>query len=347
MRLSTVLSLLCVACAYGRDAYPVKVIPCPRLAPAPTIDGGLADPCWTKAPLVSGFTRYNKPVLMDVQTAFRVGHDEQHLYLAIRCDEPDIAKVTPSHAGRDSSGVFRGEAIELFVDPHHDHTRYFQIAANLAGSLYDSRGHDPSWDSGTRLAARKIAKGWALELAIPWKALGVQPRPDTVVGLNVCRDRHAGGHREWSNWSQTLANFHDAPRFGHIVLSPTRDAMTRLAPELRKGGRTGPILVYGTGGYTGQVYLALARKRLAALEARLRDIQAEGDKELELGASVEVAKCLEVARATLQPMTERVRKVRSLDAAAWTRLSVDLGKLEARLDSLLWEARLAMLLKSI
>jgi hypothetical protein len=123
--------------------------------------------------------------------------------------------------------------------------------------------------------------------------------------------------------------------------------MTRLAAEFRTGNRTGPILVYGTEGYTGQVYLALARKRLAALEGRLRDIEAEADKELELGETEEVTKCIEVARATLQPMRDRIRRARSLDAAAWTRLSVDLGKLEARLDSLLWEARLATLLKSI
>ncbi|MBM4039817.1 MAG: hypothetical protein FJ290_15025 [Planctomycetes bacterium] len=53
------------------DEYPIKVYPCPRLEAAPAIDGQLDDPCWAKAPLVSGFTLYNKPKLMDVQTSFR------------------------------------------------------------------------------------------------------------------------------------------------------------------------------------------------------------------------------------------------------------------------------------
>ena len=41
------------------------------------------------------------------------------------------------------------------------------------------------------------------------------------MGINVCRDRYLGADRQWTNWSQTAANFHDPERFGHLVLSPT------------------------------------------------------------------------------------------------------------------------------
>ena len=231
-------ALLCVllvaaACpwAAAADEYPVKVYPCPRLAPPPVIDGSPDDACWATAPLVSGFTRYNKPVLLDVQASFRVGYDDQCLYFAVLCDEPLAAKLTPSFAGRDSSGCFRGETIEIFLDPRHDHTDYYQFAVNLAGSFYDSHKADAYWNSAARLGTKLGAKGWTLELAIPWRDVGLAtPRPGAVVGFNVCRDRYAGGAREWSNWSQTMANFHDAPRFGHLVLSPlhTNDAPSAI-----------------------------------------------------------------------------------------------------------------------
>ena len=85
--------------------------------------------------------------------------------------------------------------------------------------------------SGSVVSATSVGEsGWFLEFSIPWADLGIEPEQGRIVGINVCRDRTIANAREWSNWSQTNANFHDPLRFGHLVLSPT-PAM--LAPMRR------------------------------------------------------------------------------------------------------------------
>ena len=349
-RMTLALALAFVAAPRARagDDYPIKVYPCPRLSAGPKIDGDLSDACWQAAPLVSGFTRYNKPQLMPVQTSFRAAHDAGHLYFAVRCDEPAIDRVTPTHAGRDSGGVFRGEAIEIFLDPRHDHANYYQFGVNFAGSFYDSRKSDPTWNSQSRLKTRPAGKGWTLEMAIPWKDLGLaEAKAGTVVGFNVCRDRHAGGAREWSNWSQTKANFHDPVRFAHLVLAPTPEALAGLAPEVRKGDRRGPIVIFGHAGEARKAYLAMARAALGRLDALLARLADEGKRERSDAARAEVAWRLEQARHEVRPYRDRIDSGRALDAVEWTRMSIRMVALERRLRQLLWDARLAALLKEI
>jgi len=339
------LLLLAAATALAGDSYTIKVYPCPRFAAPPVIDGSLADGCWKQAPLVSGFTRYNKPVLMKVQASLRLGYDARFLYLGVRCDEPMAKRLAPLHAGRDSSNCFRGETIEVFVDPHHSHSRYYQFAVNLAGSFYDSRLADPTWNSASRLKTAVVDDGWVLEMAIPWQDIGVRPEAGAVVGFNVCRDRYAGGVREWSNWAQTAANFHDPVRFAHLVLSADEAVLGRLEAEFRKGDRRGPIEVYAHGGAAGKAYLAMARAVLARLDAVLEQMAAEGVRERSAEARDEVAQRLAAARKQVEPFRTRVAAGRPLDAAEWTRMSIGLAALEAHLGQLLWHARLTALLR--
>src|SRR3990170_1107489 len=100
---------------------------------------------------------------------------------------------------------------------------------------------------------------WTLEVAIPWADLGlISPQSGDLLGFNVCRNRYLSGRTEWSNWAQTKGNFHDVERFAHLVLSPTPEEIGRLGGELRKGERSGPILLFGPEGYSGTSYRALA-----------------------------------------------------------------------------------------
>ena len=342
------LVLFCAAAvAQAGDSYTIKVYPCPRLEPAPVIDGAVADACWKKAPVVSGFTWYNKPELLAVQTSLRVGYDDACLYFGVHCDEPMVKRLSPTAAGRDTGQVFHGEAIELFVDPKHDHQSYHQLAVNLANSFYDSLRTDASWDSATKTATKIVAGGWELEVAIPWRDLGVKPKSGMVVGFNVCRDRYAGGAREWSNWAQTAANFHDPVRFAHLVLSPTDERLGTLAAEFRKGDRRGPVVIYTHEGSATKAYLAMARGSLKRLDALLDELAAEGSKERSAAAREEVARRLDAARKQVEPYRASIGAAKSLDAAAWTRMDIELNALERRLRHLLWDARLAALLKDI
>lgn len=347
-RLALAAVLLSALPAAGADDYPIKVYPCPRLAPAPTIDGACSEACWKQAIVVSGFTAYNRPgKLVSVQTSFRAGYDDACLYFGVHCDEPLAERLTPSHAGRDSSECFRGETVEIFVDPNHDHAEYFQFAVNFAGSFFDGYKTDRVWNSRSRVKTARRPGGWELEIAIPWRDLGVRRvRNGMVVGFNVCRDREMSG-RVWSNWSQTKSNFHDPERFAHLVLSPSAEMLGRLSPELRKGGRRGPIVVLGRKGEANRAYLAMAKDSLARLDARLDALAAEGAKEPSEVAREAMARCVASARRLLEPYRVRLKFAKGLDAAEWTRMCVQTARLERQFDALVWDARLAALLKKL
>jgi len=345
----TFLLAMAVAIAAGRadDDYPILVYPCPQLDPAPKIDGDLGDACWSRAALVSGFTFYNKLVPAPVQTSLRMGYDRSYLYVAVRCDEPKMRLVRSIPVPRDSSNVFRQEAIELFVDPMHSHKDYYQLAFCPAGSYYDSARTEKAWDSQTRMAARELADSWTLEVAIPWADLGVAAKPGLVVGFNACRDRHVDKARGWTNWSQTKANFHDPVRFGHLVLSCTDEMIGKMERELRKGGRSGELRVFSADGYSRTAYVALARQAVADLDRLLRDLARTAEQEPGLEARRELEKLLAAMRTRLMPYRSRVRSQAALDARQWQGMSQELHMMQRELVDAVWQARLSALLHGL
>ncbi len=347
LRVGAALAFACAAGARGDDAYPIYVYPCPKAEQPPRLDGRFDDPVWAKAPLVSGFTFYNKPTLAEVQTGFRVAYDDRCLYFAVRCDEPLMKRVAPQPLQKDDPAVFHQECIEIFIDPNHTHKTYYQFAFNVAEAAYDSKLTNPAWDSGARIAVARQAASWTLEAAIPWKPMNAAARPGKVVGFNVCRDRLVGRSREWTNWSQTMANFHDPDRFAHLVLSPTGDLLAKLVDEFRKGGRKGPIRIFGQGGYSRTAYIALARRTLADVDRALNDLKRTANKEASPAARKAILAQLAEIEARLAPTRRALQRAASIDAMQWYRLSRDLQKLKMELSETIWRARLTALLSTL
>jgi hypothetical protein len=340
---------LTTAIALGAGKDPVLIYPCNRTAAAPKIDGQLDDAAWKDAALVSGFVAYDKHERATVQTAFRAVYDDQALYIGVQCDEPMWQKLVVGTPGMrdDHAGVFRSEAIEIFIDPKHDHADYFQIAVNISGSIFDGRGTDPSWN-GKATAAGAVSEGkWSLEVRIPWADLGIRnPQPGTVIGLNVCRDRNLGD-KEWTTWSPIAANFHDPLHFGHIVLSGTPEMIGQLSTEFRKGGLDGPLQVFGPQGFSGTTYLALTADSLKRMEATLQELESlqRSERSPEVAAALE--KRIAAARLAVAPIAEKVKAGSPLDASEWLRTDMAIEKLRADLGKAIWEARLDALLRGI
>jgi hypothetical protein len=341
------LVLLAAHVSVAQDEYPVYVYPCPRAETAPTVDGVPEEGAWNDAPLVSGFTLYNKPEeLAPVQTSFRVLHDERRVYFGVVCDEPLADDLAPVRTARDDGHVFRQEAVEFFVDPGHDHTQYHQFAVSAAGGLYDSRRTDKVWNSDAETAARIGEGQWSLELAIPWGDLGVTPQPGMVIGFNVCRDREVGRTRQWTNWSQTKSNFHDPIRFAHLVLSPTSEQLGQLGDEFRKGYRTGPLRIFGSAGFSEGSYRQLAEQALEALHARLRELDAAREQEAGT-AAMELTERIAAQRRQVDEYRAQIEGKQAMDAATWVQMELQMRQLAEGLEQVVWEARLAALLAGI
>jgi hypothetical protein len=351
MRISAAVAVLCCALpcvGHAEDSFDIKVYPCPEASGPIVVDGVLSEAAWQDAPLVTGFTWYNKPELLPVQAFFRVLYDEQKLYFGVVCDEPLIDKLAPVAQSRDTHAVFDTETIEIFVDPKHD-ANYYQFAANAAGSVWDSHGTDTNWNADVSAAAKidEAGKQWTLEFAIPWNDLGITPTPGAIAGFNVCRDRLIGNAREWSNWSQTQANFHDPDRFAHLVLGATPEQLAKLAPEFRKGDRHGPLVIYSSEGFANTSYLAMARDSLRKLDEQLAGLAKVAEEQRDAATRAELDKRLQAYRDEIKPFQQQVAKRSEIDAAAWMKIDLRVDQLGRELGQALWEARLAALLSGI
>ena len=347
--LATALWIGAVSVAVAADDLPVMVYPAPKAKAAPVLDGKLDDACWQQPPLVSGFTFHGEvSKVAGVQTAFRVTYDEAALYVAVICDEPLASKLKKAGPGsRDDHGaVFPQECIELFVDPFHDHANYYQIAMSVQETLYDGLQSDTTWNSHTRVATRIGDKQWFMEVAVPWADIGVKRlRPGMVVGFNVCRDRVLKD-TEWTNWSPMTSGFHDAPLFGHVVLSPTTQMLGRLSAQFRKGERQGPIRIFSSAGFTGAAYLELGRGALAELDRVLAELDALCKKERPAVAK-NLRQRLTDTRAAAKPIRDRLSADEPLNAAEWIRMDRTLVDLSRKAAQSLWEIRLKTLLEEI
>jgi len=336
--------LALVRSAVAADSFPINVYPCPRSEPAFALDGKLGDTAWQRAPLVSGFTHFGKDLLVPVQTSFRVLWDEKNLYLGLRCDEPQIDKLRPLRYAHDEHAIFSNETIEFFVDPNHTHGVYYQLAFNVAGSLYDGEGEATVWNSNAMVKSHVGDTFWSAEVAVPWGPMKAKPEAGKVVGFNVNRDRNIG-EKTWSTWARVQGGFHDPVRFAHLVLSGTPEMIGTLSQEFRKGDRSGPITIFSAEGFAQTSYAKLAEAAFLEVKQLLSNLNDEGRKEKDPAAAAEIVRRIKHYRTKLAALKQQ--SAGKLDAAAWTRLGIELQSQVRELSKIVSEARLTALLNSI
>lgn len=140
------------------------------------------------------------------------------LFAAIRCFDPDMASVAGSAEPLDGN-VWKGDSLEVFLLPGLDATKdYFQFAVNPAGSLFDARNNDKSWNSGAAVKVFRDGASWTAVLAVPLEVL--LPKDASIpalwrVNLNRSRTKRTGLVDLDLAWSPTLSKSNHVPaRFG-------------------------------------------------------------------------------------------------------------------------------------
>jgi len=189
--LETTLSLL-IALPVVANGYERRELQGRRADEAPVIDGDLSDAVWSRAEVTGGFTqRYpdtGKPP--SYPTEVRVLHDDEALYVAARCFDPEpdgiIARVTRRDRWIDS------DWFEVHIDSRRDRRTGFFFAVNAAGVLCDGTFYDENrasaeWDGVWEAATRITGKGWQVEMRIPLRLLRFRAGPDVRFGVNFER----------------------------------------------------------------------------------------------------------------------------------------------------------------
>ena len=201
------------------------------------VDGSLDEAAWTNAQrveLVETLTGRSPRY----RTEARLLWDDRALYVGFICEDDEVW-VRPGR--RDDDPIYEDEVVELFLDPSGSGRGYIEIEVSPVNVRFDARFASwrsdletaRTWSSGARTAVRVdgtitvgdaapgLARGWTVEIALPWAALGLQPMGGERWRMNLYRiETHNRRHVvEGSGFSPPLrGDFHALDRFGWLEL---------------------------------------------------------------------------------------------------------------------------------
>ena len=166
---------------------------CQRAASPITIDGRLDEPAWAGAPWTEDFVDIQgatnpKPRF---RTRAKLLWDDDYLYIAAEIEEPHVWATLTNH----DSVIFQDPDFEVFIDPRGETQPYYEFEMNALNTTWDLLLSKPYIDGGKprdewEIPGAKTAvqvrgtlnnctdtdRGWAVEIAFPWKVLSEHAR---------------------------------------------------------------------------------------------------------------------------------------------------------------------------
>lgn len=157
------------------------------------------------------------------EASVKVCYDAKHLYVLAT-----VTDATPRRNGGEGDALAQGDAIEVLIGDHADAKgplragdRRVVLAAAPSGMRTRVIGAaaQPAIDGSA--TPTSDGKGWVLEAAIPWSALGLTPTPGTSLRFDLAVS-DGDGMRALSRvgWSGGADNATDRGGWGRLLLAP-------------------------------------------------------------------------------------------------------------------------------
>jgi len=232
-----------------------------------TIDGRLNDAAWRDAPWTDVFVDIEgdtKPQPR-FRTRAKMLWDDRYFYVGAELDDPHVWATLTEH----DSVIFHDNDFEVFIDPNGDNHEYYEFEINALGTFWDLLLPRPykdggqavnGWEipglksavavDGTLNDARDADRGWSVELAFPWKALGElarRPSPpkngdqwrvnfsrvEWPIDIEGRSERKvAGSHEDNWVWSpQGVVNMHRPETWGYVQFTTGRPGTVAFVPD--------------------------------------------------------------------------------------------------------------------
>lgn len=170
------------------------------------IDGLLDEAAWRAAQPASGFVqsepRTGEPA--SEQTEVRVLFDATTLYIGAYLHDREPGKLVVNDIKKD----FREEEqddFEVLLDTFHDRRNGYVFITNPEGARADrqvaneGREVNTSWDAVWTVKTRRLADGWTVEMAIPFRSLRYDFASAPEWGINF--SRHIRRKNEVDFWA--------------------------------------------------------------------------------------------------------------------------------------------------
>lgn len=138
-----------------------------------------------------GLEKVNKKNQL-LNSKFYAQWDEEYLYIAVEVqDEVVVSNIKPT----DHMGFYRTDSIEFYIDPARGGKGSglmklailpFDTEGNVQAIRHEDAnpGHVNQSAPGLKIASMKSEQGYRIELAIPFKVLGVEGKPGVVLGFS-------------------------------------------------------------------------------------------------------------------------------------------------------------------
>ena len=253
-------------------------------AAAPVVlDGKLDEAVWSEAGKISHFYRFGTDQVQEVPTEVYMAYDNENLYLAVRCFEPEADKLTAKETKHDSP-VWCDDSMELFIaSPNNRGMQliFNTIGGHFDGELYQRVPGDPwrclgernySWQS--KAVVNK--DGWTGELVLPFKEFGIAPKAGQKWRINLVRNRRVPGvTRGSAQWNLHSSDLKNVDKFATLEFGENSGLLTRFREEMLEDPlkidrkierfaelprREGKYKVYGLGAFLINSYSAKFKK---------------------------------------------------------------------------------------
>jgi hypothetical protein len=236
--------------ARAQSALSGETLHISRAAGPISIDGDLSDEGWRGATRVEKWyeTQPGDNTEPGVHNVGYLTYDDKFFYAAFEFDDPDLKALRAPFADRDNLGNGFNDYGGLLIDSRNSGRTGTLFVVTPRNIQYDSviddaSGEDSSpdffWESATRITAR----GWTLEMRIPFSSLRYKSVDPQTWGImlyrNYPRDRH---YQFWSAKqprggncfvcrANVLSGLEHLPSGGHLVLAPYLSAAQNANPQ--------------------------------------------------------------------------------------------------------------------
>lgn len=174
--------------AYGQERIPV--LP-QKIEVSPVIDGFLNEDIWKRDPDISGFKTWMPDYGKDLpfKTYVWLAYDEENLYYAFRCFDPEPGKIKASVDSRDK--IRLDDWICINLDSYNDQQTFYCIYSNPNGIQMDTRYAAGMEDLGMDLvyfsAGQIDTAGYSIEIRLPLKSIRFSNREPVMMAATFER----------------------------------------------------------------------------------------------------------------------------------------------------------------
>ena len=186
----------------------------PKLNPGKIIiDGVINESVWKDAALATNFTEVGPGdnVKPEVDTEVKIFYDDENIYFAFTCYEPDMSSVRASISDRDK--MYGDDWVGPFINTYGDLKQGFESYVNPKGIqgdlLWTTNNEDSNFDMIYSSEAKMYADKWTAEMKIPFKSLRFPDKKVQEWRIHIIRNRPRGSRQEiyWASVSRDDPSF--------------------------------------------------------------------------------------------------------------------------------------------